>query len=439
MVNKYRKKLKLSQFKINALSGSFVHAMKIIIVMFSIPLYIKLLGFEMYSLWKLMTVVISFAQFGEFGLGRAVITYVSSAKGREDKNEIKSIISNATYFQVLISIIVMALIILLKKPLIGILNVPEEYSVLANNILPWVGLATLTYMFFDLYSSFVTGLGRLDISNMSDLLKAILRLAITVLFIKLGYSLYSFIIGTFVSKIIVFIILYIVVRKQFGICIFALKKFSLPVVKQLLNFGFSMIGTQVLNMLCFPLVKIILSNSIGLHAVGIFELTTKVSYALQSLIRRAFYALLPHLSKLTAQLDNKRLLYEHNIKINKLLFRYCIPIFIVFGLAAPLWLRLWLGVEYRPVILYGYWLLQPGILMGLFATPALYSLMATEDHRYNLYEALIRNPLTLVLFGFFYLKDLPLIYSFLIITIGVVISNAFLLRAFSKKFKPVRV
>jgi len=73
-------------------------------------------------------------------------------------------------------------------------------------------------------------------------------------------------------------------------------------------------------------------------------------------------------------------------KIFKALLIFSVPFFLIISALAPFWLKLWLGKSYSLTILYGYWLLQPGIIVGLLILPYYYALLGTYNQRYCLYE-----------------------------------------------------
>ncbi|MBW7942384.1 MAG: hypothetical protein H3C64_08295 [Candidatus Kuenenia stuttgartiensis] len=59
------------------ISGSVIHGLNILVVMVSYPIYIKYLGFGLFSVWSLLSVIISFALMGNLGIGRAVVTMIA--------------------------------------------------------------------------------------------------------------------------------------------------------------------------------------------------------------------------------------------------------------------------------------------------------------------------------------------------------------------------
>ena len=80
---KISKKLN-TQLNKNLFSGSVVHALNLLIALVSFPIFIKFLGIELFGVWTLLAVIISFAQVGDFGISKAIIFYSSEEKKNKE-------------------------------------------------------------------------------------------------------------------------------------------------------------------------------------------------------------------------------------------------------------------------------------------------------------------------------------------------------------------
>ena len=421
------------------MSGSIVHGLNILVVMFSYPLYINFLGFELFSVWVLLSVVIAFAKMGELGISKAIISFVARENANNNHIEIRRIVSNSIYIIIIPSILIFLALWMLKGNIVKFLNIPDVHITIAIQVIPFIGIAIVSYLIYDIFSGVISGLGRLDISNALLLFLNITKVVISIIFLLFGYTLFALIYGILVSNALFILIKIILITIKFKIPLHKLKKPHKNNIKQLLNFGLSIIGMQVFNMLSFPFIKIVLSNTIGIDAVGIFELATKAGYAVRTLFEKGLFALMPEISYLSKKHNNlnesKAVVYEKVMKFSKYLVYFAVPFFILLSISAPLWLKLWLGINYNKSILMGYLLLQPGIIAGLLALPSFYALMATDNQIKCFIESVIRALIIFALFALFFFYRISIYEAFIFLSISVIISNLYIITTFRMKYR----
>ena len=425
-------KMKLSQFKVNVLSGSIIHGLNALIILISYPIYIKYLGFELFSIWTALSVVIAFAKMGEFGISKAIIVYVSKAQGGE--NEIRKIIYNAFYILSFVSVIILLVLVLLKSSIVGMLNIPANYISEATSIIPLLGVSIVLFLFYDMFSGVIAGKNRLDIVNVFLLVNNIIKFAISVVFLAMGMSLLAIIYSIIITNVLLIIIQIVMIIFKFNIPLHRPAVLNKEYLSKLITYGSSIMGMQFFNMLSVPLVKVILANTIGVESVGIFELALRPAYSIRTLFEKGLFAIMPDISILSSrEKENANTRVKERVsKITRSLLIFGIPFFLLLSALAPFWLKLWLGASYNVTILYGYWFLQPGIIIGLMILPYYYALLSTHNQRYCLYETILRALITILLCSLFFVFNLNIFYSFIFISISVLISNIFIIYGFRK-------
>ena len=281
-------------------------------------------------------------------------------------------------------------------------------------------------------------MGRLDISNLLLLALNILKVIFTVVLLELNFQLFSMVYGILFTNLLFIIFVSILICSKFDKAILKPVMFSKKSTLELLNFGSSIIGMQVMNMFSFPFIKVILAKTIGIEAVGIFELSSKAGYALRTLFEKGLFAIMPEISYISRNFKGVNLgssvIYNKSMKMSKYLLFYAVPILLLFSISAPIWLKLWLGDNYNKDILSGYLLLQPGIIAGLLVLPSFYSLMATNYQKFCMYEAALRSICIIALFAIFWLFNMNIYYAFLFVSLSVILSNIYVFRIFQIKF-----
>ena len=422
--------VKLNQFKKNIISGSLVHGLNILIIMISYPIYIKLLGFELFSLWSLFAIVIAFALMGNFGIGKAIIVFIAMENAKKDYEEILNIISNSFYIILIASVLLIIVLYLSDSIIVNVIYKGQKYRNIALKLVPIIGFSAISLLFFDLHKSTLAGLGRIDLANIALLLLNTIKIITSVIFIYLGFSIFSIAVGIIIAN---FVVIMILLYKKFGLNVLKFKRPKIQNIRNLLNFGSSIIGMQITNMLGFPLIKILLSRYFDLSAVGIFELATKSSYALRRFFEKGLLAVLPEISNDFAILQRRKQISSKIKRLTNKLIMYGIPFMLIMALLAPILLKIWLGNNFNNIVLHGFWLLQPGILIGLVALPSYYALQGTKNQKYCFYESIIRTTLMIILTIAFYLLNRIMISTFIAISISVIISNSYIFYIFRKK------
>jgi O-antigen/teichoic acid export membrane protein len=427
-----------TQFKRNIISGSIVHGLNILVVMVSYPIYISMLGFQLFSVWALLSVVISFAKMGEFGISRAIIASVANVRAYNDILLIKRIFWASITIIAIPGVLIFCFLWFYNYTIISVLEIPNEQRLIAAIVVKYIGIAIITYMINDVLNGIISGLGRLDISNSILLFLNITKVIISVILLSNGFSILSLVYAIIIANTLtIFITIgYIIYGLNINILYFVIP--NREIVLALVKFGASIMGIQVLNMFSVPFIKIILVRTVGVEAVGIFEIASKAGYSIRSLMEKGLFAIMPEIAFIsglkTSTVSFRNTVFQRVKTITYKLILFTLPFMLIFLLMAPLWLSWWLGSNYSKDILFVFWLLQPGIIVSLIALPSFYSLMAIKLERQCLIEALIRTIILILLSGVFLLFNLQFYYLFLFFGTSVAISNAYILLFFRNHF-----
>lgn len=425
----------MNQLSRNIFSGAIVHGLNILVTFIGYPLYIKFLGFELFSVWTILSVIISFAQLGDFGIGKAIVFFVSKTKSEENNLAVLSIIANAIVIILAISLIIQSVLWLFSTQIAQLFAIPEIYSEQSVAVIPLIGLAVFTYLIYDALISVITGMGRMDISNMILLILNIFKVTFTILLLKISPTLYSMVYGVLISNIIFILMILVLLFRKGYVPYNKLPQISVKRVKELFSYGIPLFGIQILNILMFPVIKIFISNIFGVSFVGYFELAQKAAYSVRTLFQQGLFALLPEFSQFSKSLRDisvRKQLQKRVTKITKILSIYGTPLFLLIAFFSKYLLIFWLGDEYNEEIWYGYLLFQPGIIIGMLALPSYYALMAINKNAICFNEALIRLILVSLLFMLFLVTHLSFKYVFVFISISVVLSNGYIVILFNK-------
>lgn len=426
----------LSQLNKNIASGALVHGLNIFIALVSYPIFIHYLGFELFSVWTLLSIIISFAQVGDFGISKALIFYTAKEKVQNNFENVKELLSSAIFVLVILALVIQLVLWIFKVKIVSLLAIPPEYIEQSIRVIPLIGLSVFTFLIYDSLIGIITGFGRLDLSNLLLLILSILKVGFTILFLINEPSVISMVLGVIISNIILILIVFVIISRKYFNSRIPLTMITLKSSNKILKYGFPVLGIQALNMLMFPVIKVIMANYLGVIHVGFFELASKAAYSLRTFFEKGLFALMPEISRLHQPDDeksNKKIQSMVN-SFTKKLFYFGIPFFIVFSIISPFLLKFWLNESYNSEILKGFLLIQPGIVTGLLALPSYYALLATKNQSICFYEALLRTILS-VSFIIIYNTVFPIssLVIYISISLSVIISNLYVIFSFRKR------
>jgi O-antigen/teichoic acid export membrane protein len=127
--------------KINGVAAAIARASQVGIWLLTVPLAIRYLGNERFGLWMTINSVMAMATFADFGLGNGVLNSISSAYGRENKEEIRRVISNGLAVLTLIAAVLFGFF-LFSYPFI---SWPDLFRVTSHEARAEAGRAVLVF------------------------------------------------------------------------------------------------------------------------------------------------------------------------------------------------------------------------------------------------------------------------------------------------------
>ncbi|WP_374319676.1 lipopolysaccharide biosynthesis protein [Aquabacterium sp.] len=85
---------RLRRVLISALTSAGAKVITVGTALITVPLTLNYLGTERYGLWMTLSSVIAMLSFADFGIGNGVLNLVADAKGRDDEQKIKQVVSS---------------------------------------------------------------------------------------------------------------------------------------------------------------------------------------------------------------------------------------------------------------------------------------------------------------------------------------------------------
>ena len=372
-------KLSGSQLRRNVSSGFFATGFGIVVMALKYPLYLHFLDYEVYGAWLMLTTLMGMAQLGMLGIGPAITKLVAEEFGKKDFSSVEKYVSTAILTLLTSGLFIVSFILLFKSQVLDLLGFEGASRVIGETYLVYICLFTVYLFFYQVINATIAGLGRMDISNYSQIVLKLLPLLISVPMLIAGKGVISLLLGNVFAYIFVSIANIFFISSIFKIRIFAFSNISIVYFKKLIKFGIPVFGSSIIAMFFSPATKIFISNYIGIAAVPIYEIASMAANQVLGLFNMAFKALMPELSRLSTENSERSWLRVAKIKANA----YRI---IVFGggglslflfLTAPYIFKVWLGLEYKQDIALVFKALIVGTFFSMVTLVQYYSLLAS--------------------------------------------------------------
>lgn len=303
----------------------------------------RVLGPEEYGLFSaVLTFVLFFLFFRNLGLGVSLVKYISEFKVYNKFNQIKSAIIGVLTFQIISSFIFGLAFLLLS----GFLAEYYFKDPRAATVLQLFVIYVITSIFFIVLKGVFRGFQKMLMFSSVELVKNMIILLATLLFFKLGYTLYAPVLAYTIVSIILFCIYVIPAVKLSGFL--ANKAENLKETsKRVILFGIPLFATSFAGKIIGYMDTLILTFFRDLTEVGVYNVVLPSVMAILMVARAITSILFPISAELWAKKDRSKL--SEGVK---LLHRYSFILFIPIIFTAfsfpDFLLNLFFGEEYLP-------------------------------------------------------------------------------------------
>lgn len=216
------------------------------------------------------------------GFSFSITPLVAEADGKGDTNKVVSIFHSGFIMCFIIGVVLM-IITYLSTPLLYFLDQPEEVVDLAVPYTYWVAFSLIPLMVFQALKQFVDGLSKTIYSMVASLLANVINIIVNYFLI---YGKYGFprlevegaAIGTFVSRVLMFLILFLILyyRKRFKIYFVRLKSYSWNIYKKIFNLGLPTSLQMFFEVSLFT-IAIVLSGTLGVKSQAANQIALNLS------------------------------------------------------------------------------------------------------------------------------------------------------------------
>jgi O-antigen/teichoic acid export membrane protein len=387
-----------SQLRVNVFSGIAVTMINIIVMVLAYPIYLHFLGYEKYGVWLVLATVLTFSQLGNIGIGPAVTKLVAEEYGRKNIESIQGYVTTSLALLCISGSVVLMVILFFKGPIISVFKLDDENAGMALRLLPYIGILSIYIFVVHVFSSVLSGLGRMDLTNYIQSAGRIIAVFVATLLLYNRWGIESLLIGSIASYLFINIFVLVYIRRLTNISCIRLKSIDIHRCKQILRFGGAVFVSSLISMLLTPFNKLMLSRYVGVSSIPIYEIAFSGSMQIRSLMEVGLRALMPEISRLNGSMTvnaKNRISQVYNRAI-KFILIFGTPAYCLIILCLTPLLRIWLRDRFVDELPAVFSIMLVSAFLSLLSVPSYYTLLGLGRVRYTLTSHIILSCLSAV-------------------------------------------
>lgn len=326
------------------------------------PFTIRLLGAEGYGVLILVGLIPTYLGFADFGMSMASTKFGSEAYAEGDPEKEGRIIRTAALIALLTSVPVAALVMIFAASIVGLFNVPADYTADAALALR---LASITFVVNFLCAIFnVPQLIRLrmDLNTMVNAIPRILGLIATPIVLYLGFGVVGAISVLLIASLITLTGHVIVSRRLLPQL--SGSTIETPMVKPMISLGTSVVFLGVAGVVLFNAEKGVLAATISVKVLAYYSVAMTIAGMMILLSSNIIQSLVPAFSQLSGSesVSHLRSLFVRIVKLSLIIL---IPGSAFLCLVVESFLRIWAGEEFAVESSTPFFILLVGLLFSV--------------------------------------------------------------------------
>lgn len=369
---------------------------------FMMPFLIHVLGDRWYGFWTLIGTFMGFYGFLDLGLSSAVSRFISKAYGRNDYNEINSVINTSL---VLFSFIgfVAFVISCLAAALCPYFIKDYNEAILFRKVILILGISLSIGFPIRAFSGILSAKIRYDLVTYVELFKLFVRSTLIVYFLKIGYGILSLALITFFVELASYVIFFFLVKREFRQLKFSLNLFKAKRIKTLFHYSSFTFIIQLADILRFKVDSFVIAGFLNLSLVTHYFVASRLlEYFLQFIVS-SVGIMSPVFSQYEGRgdIESIRKIFLYVTKISVILAVFVGTSLIIYG---SVFIEKWMGTgfndSYNVVVI-----LCIPMITALIQNPSIGLLYGISKHHYiafaNSCEGVINLILSLILLRYY--------------------------------------
>lgn len=373
------------QLKSGAILNYVAVILNTLLALIFTPIIIKNIGQGEYGVYGIVVSVIGYFSVLDFGLGNALVRYISKSKALNANEEEKNINSLFFFFYLIIGMVtaLAGVIIYFKFENIFIKSLSIDQILIAKKMLIILLINTILTFPMSIFGSYLIASERFIFPKLINIFRIMLYPLIMYPLLKLGYKSVTMVLVLSGLNIVslVFNMYYCIIKLKMKM-ILNFKKINFFMSKEIFTYSFFVFLNLLVDSIFNNTDQVILGAVCGATYVAIYNIANQIKIVYCDISTAISGVFLPKITKLIARGNNEKEVSNIFIQVSRLQIYLLLLILSGFYIFGETFIRLWVGPEYKDAYYIVLWLIGFGII-PLSQNIGICVLQAMNKHRFR--------------------------------------------------------
>jgi len=329
----------------NILSNWGGFAINILIAMALSPFIVHTLGATVYGIWILIGSLTGYLSIFDLGVRTSLVKYISEYHAQKNFSALNEVYNTSMMVFLGIGALTLAVTLALPSLFPLLISEPSLAPEIIRDSIYIVGVNIALAFPLGVYGGLLSGFQRYDISNLIDIVSAILKAVATVLLLQRGGGLVALAMIALVATLLASLIRIIVVHRVCPELNWHLRLASRATLRKISSYGVFSFLVIIAGRIIFYTDSVVITTFLNVAAVAYFAVAANLIEYLRKLVKSMTTVFVPAISsyKATGQTDRLRQLLFHGSK-------YTLLLTLLAGMIMAAYSRefftLWMGPEF---------------------------------------------------------------------------------------------
>jgi len=310
-----------------------------------IPYILVHVGVTEYGIWAVFLVIINLTSLTDLGLGGTLTKHVAEYYARGDRAALNRLVDTSLLLYTFIAALLVSILCFTASAVLPYLFrqnplMPSQLRLLWYLLAATAGVNVLTFPFY----SIITGLQRMDLSNILTSLNILVNAILTVALLSQGWGMLGLLLAKLGPSLALLLSSLWIVRKlvpDLHLNPFASERGG---VRSILSFGLQMYFTQVATTIHMQLNKLYLAALVGVDAAGFYNIAGDAAWRIRTIPEMLLNPSMAAAAELNARGEEEKL-RQLFFRSHKYLALFGVPLTVFVAVFSQPLVALWLGPQ----------------------------------------------------------------------------------------------
>jgi O-antigen/teichoic acid export membrane protein len=316
------------------------------------------------------------SQLGNLGMSQALVKRVAECFEHKKYEDICRYYTSAVFSLAIVALTLFTVLTIFRQTILSVLGLSTADIRAFESLAIGVFAVSVSTFIVDVVSSLLSGLGRIDIYNYSQLVTQAVTVLLSVALLSMHWGLTGMLIGQACGYAIGLLFALIAIGRRLPRWPLRRRYFSIFHLKQLLAQGSLLASGWALALMFHPVNKILLAHAGRIGELPVYEIAVNLSMRLRNLFEASQRALMPETSRLISSSGFRPCALSKLLRSS--LNGLCLaatPAYAVLFIGAETLTRVWLRGSFNPIVPGALRCFLIGTFLSLLGTPLYYVLI----------------------------------------------------------------